>query len=217
MAWSAGLVIHLGALYYVLMLLGPEVGQGFVQKIFFFHVPAAFVMYAALFLAAIFAGLYLSKKRDPHYDLLSRAFTETSLIFATIVIVSGPIWAKPIWGVYWTWDPRLTTTFIAFLLLIATLSVRKVFSDRRLESRGSVISAILVFLAVLDIPLVHFSVKLWRGIHPSVLKNPQGLPPEYSRGLEFMTLSLFILGGLIAYCLWKYHSLKQRILKNGNS
>jgi heme exporter protein C len=181
------------SLAYVLLMLPPEAAQGFVQKIFFFHVPAAFAMYTTLILGAMFSALYLYEKKSL-YDQLARAHLYVATIFSTIVIVSGPIWAKPIWGVYWTWDPRLTTAFIVFILLIAYCFVRSIFHDREgLSRRTAIIGAIIAILAVLDIPLIHFSVQLWRGIHPSVLRNPEGLPESYRMALELMILSIFFL------------------------
>lgn len=200
--FAATVLCSLGSFTYVLLQLSPETTQGFVQKIFFFHVPAAFTMYVALFMAAAFSALYLMKKKTS-LDLMARASMTTAFIFSCIVIVSGPIWAKPIWGVYWTWDPRLTTTFVVFVLLIAYLFVRRIYDAQRMQSRGATIGSILCLFALLDVPLIHWSVKLWRGIHPSVLKNSEGLPEDFRLGLEFMILSFFLIGFCIFWILWK--------------
>ncbi|MBN8462822.1 MAG: cytochrome c biogenesis protein CcsA [Dechloromonas sp.] len=213
--WLAA-VSMLGALSYVLLWLPPEAQQGFVQKIFFFHVPAAFAMYICLIVGAIYSCLYLYEKKL-NYDQWARATLYVATIFATVVIVSGPIWAKPIWGVYWTWDPRLTTAFIVFILLLAYCFVRALFHDREgLSRRTSIIGAIIAVLAVLDIPLIHFSVQLWRGIHPSVLRNPEGLPDSFRTGLEVMMLAVFLLAAHLVDLILRTIKLQDRQEKKLN-
>lgn len=195
----------------MLLLLPEEKTQGLVQKIFYFHVPSAFCMYAFLVLGAIFSGMYLYDKR-PFYDHIAKAGMYTATVFGCLVIGSGPIWAKPIWGVYWTWDPRLTTSFIVFVLLIAYVFARRLLDDRERATRKSaLVGAILSILAVLDIPLIHFSAKLMRGLHPSVLGEKDGLTPEFQRGLEMMILSCFFLGALICICLFRFFRIQQRL------
>jgi len=205
--WAASALSMLGSIFYVLMYLAPEATQGFAMKIFFVHVPAAFTMYLFLFAAFVASIIYLAK-RSYAADLVAKASMICSFIFSLLVVITGPLWAKPIWGVYWTWDPRLTTTFVVFVLICAYLLIRKIFEDRRDYARASLIGAILSIIAILDVPLIHFSVKLWRGVHPSVIKNPDGLPEGYQRGLEFMMISFFLLGACYFYIIWKYLKLK---------
>lgn len=199
----------LASLYYVLAVLEPEATQGYVQKIFFFHVPSAFVMYAFAVLGMLFAVLYLFSKKNLH-DLLSKSALYIASLFGFLVIVSGPIWAKPIWGVYWTWDPRLTSTFILFTLLIA-YCVTRILLEKQNPQRAAFIGAILAIFAVLDIPLVHLSARLLRGLHPSVLKEPGGLPESYRTGLELMIISFFIFSTLLFWILYQYMLVKSKI------
>lgn len=200
-------LVNLGGFLYVFLYLAPEASQGFVQKIFFFHVPSAFAMYAALVVAGILSILYLfQRKRDQ--DLLSQACMSVALLFGLIVMLSGPIWAKPIWGQYWTDDPRLTTTLIVFLLISATVLTRRIFSQNRMVERGAVIGSILTLIAVADIPLIHLSVRLWRGIHPSVLRNSEGLPRDYSLGLQIMILGFLLLCGCLVAMLYRLYTLE---------
>ena len=177
-------------LFTIFYLLGIEMTQGYVQKIFFVHVPSAFAMYLALITAAVSGLLYLIERKEK-YDHVSRASLQTGFVFALAVMITGPIWAKPIWGTYWAWDPRLTATLIIFLLIAATLAVRKVFdqSSGRKEA-GRKLGAILALLAVLDIPIIHWSVKLWRGVHPTVIRSEGGLTPEFRSSLVWMSLTL---------------------------
>ncbi len=183
----------IGALFYTLLALPFEATQGPVQKIFYFHVPSAFAMYFFAFLGVVFSVVYL-KTREPGFDVRAQSAMRTSLLFGTLVIVSGPLWAKPIWGVYWTWDPRLTLAFIVFLLLIAYVFTRSFLKDRQMEDRGALVGAILAALSIPFMLLTHLSVKIWRGLHPSVLNNPQGLDANFSNGLQAMIVAVFLLG-----------------------
>ncbi len=193
------------------MLLGIEASQGLVQKIFFVHVPAAFTMYVTLIMSAVAAAMYLIEKKVA-YDHFSKAAMLSAFVFALCVMITGPVWAKPIWGTYWTWDPRLTTTLIVFLLICATLAVRHSF-DRHpsRQAAGRKLGAILAIVAVLDIPLIHFSVKLWRGIHPTVIKSEGGLSPEFRSSLLWMSLSMIALGIVLTIVFFKIESLRDRL------
>lgn len=200
----------LGALGFVLIRLPEEKVQGIVQKIFFFHVPSAFAMYLFLILGAILSVVYLFQRKEA-YDWAAKSLMTVATLFGSLVMVSGPLWAKPIWGVYWTWDPRLTTSFVIFVLLLAYLVTRKVFEQKEgSEQKGAVIGAILAVIAVLDIPLIHFSVRLWRGVHPNVLRDPEGLPEIYRNALEMMIIGIFLFGFLLAFLLFRTYQLEAK-------
>lgn len=184
---------------YALLAVPFEATQGVVQKIFYFHVPSAFAMYFFCLLGVIFACLHLITKTVA-YDLKARASFYTALVFGILVIGSGPLWAKPVWGVYWTWDPRLTLTFIVFILLLGYVFARKIFDDRGLEDRGALVGSILGILALPMMLLTHLSVKIWRGLHPSVLREERGLDDSFSLALQLGVLAIFILGfAIFAY------------------
>ncbi len=207
----------LGGLWFVMMGLAPEASQGYAQKIFFLHVPSAFAMYLTLGAGAILSIVYLIERKK-NLDLAARACMMTATVFATAVLVSGPIWAKPIWGVYWTWDPRLTTSFIIFILLLAYVFVRQIFEERESQTdRGALVGAIISIFALIDIPLIHFSVKLWRGVHPSVLKTEGGLPDDYRLGLEIMIVGIFLFATLMSILLYRFLKIREwhrnRIMK----
>lgn len=201
----------LGSLAYTLFFVPMERSQGIVQKIFYFHVPSAFTMYVFLVIAMTASIAYLINRKRI-LDHVARASMVTATLFGALVIFSGPIWAKPIWGVYWTWDPRLTTTFVVFVLMVAYhLTRHSLQSSPRLQDKAPIIGAILAILAVLDIPLIHFSVKIWRGLHPSVLKNKDGLAPPFQRAFESMTLSIFLFSALIFISVFYYLKLKSEV------
>jgi heme exporter protein C len=149
--------------------------MGIVQKIFYFHVPSAFAMYVGWGATAIGAMAYLAS-RNPKADALAVAGAEVGMLFCAIVLVTGPLWARKAWGVYWTWDPRLTTTLAAGMIYLAFLSLRsfgEAGESEKLFGAG---------LAVLGVPvlfLVHYSVQKWRGVHPTVISEEGGgLAPE---------------------------------------
>lgn len=127
-----------------------------VQKIFYFHVSAAMTLYLAFGLNFIFSLLYLIK-RNPDYDLRAAAAAEIGLVFCTIVLLSGPIWAKYAWNTWWNWEARLTSTLVLWLMYISYFILRSAL----LDDKRRTFSAVLGIIAFLDVPIVHFATKLW--------------------------------------------------------
>lgn len=198
------LFLFLAVDFYLIFVNAPEEAtQGLVQKIFYFHVSSAFAMYIGFLLAGLFAALYLWQ-RTLMWDLLSHAGVSVGLVFCTMVLVSGPIWAKPIWGTWWTWDPRLTTTFFLWLIFAASLMLRNYFGD---NPRGKIFAAVFTLLGVLDIPLVFFAVKLWRGIHPAVLGKEGNMPGAMKLALIFSNVTVLVL---FAVFYWVTYQLLRR-------
>ncbi len=161
-------------LFLIIVYAPEEAVQGLSQKIFYFHVSSAFSMYIGFLTAGAGAVLYIWK-RESRYNSLSQAGTSVGLLFCAMVLMSGPIWAKPIWGAWWTWDPRLTTTLILFLGFFAVRLLRDFYG---IDPRGRLYASVFTLFCLLDIPLVIFAVKLWRGIHPAVLGNKDSMPTE---------------------------------------
>lgn len=163
------------SLYWVATVAPVEAQMGIVQKIFYFHVPSAYSMYLGV--AACFLGsvIFLWKKSD-FWDAVARAGGELTVLFTVIVITTGPLWAKKAWGVYWTWDPRLTSTMLLGLLYGAYVVMRASREQGEAERR---FAAGLGALAIVDVPLIHWSVRLWRGHHPTVItRGGGGLDPS---------------------------------------
>jgi len=188
-------------LYLIFIYAPEEATQGIVQKIFYFHVSCAFAMYLGFGLAGLFALLYLFS-REILWDCLSHAGQSVGLLFCSMVLVSGPLWAKPIWGTWWTWDPRLTTTLMIWLIFTSILLLRRFFGN---DSKGRMASAILTLFGMLDLPLIFLAVKLWRGIHPTVLGTKNNMPVEMKITLIVSNLTILFLFGLLYW-------LKSRIL-----
>jgi heme exporter protein C len=159
-----------------------EVFQGAAQKIFYIHVPAAWAAMLAFSLVGIVSALYLWL-HDRRLDLFAAASAEVGVAFSIVMLTTGPIWAKPIWGTWWTWDARLTLTLFLFFLFVGYLALRAAVHDPAERAR---FSAVVGILGLLLVPFVHLSVYLFRTLHPQpvVLKpSAPSLPPEMFRTL----------------------------------
>ena len=142
--------------------------QGVVQRIMYVHVPSAWLAYLAFFVTFIGSALYLWR-RDLRFDRLAASSAEIGLLFTGITIVSGAIWGKATWGIWWDWDPRLTTTAVLFVVYTGYLLLRSSLDDRLRRAR---VSAVLGIVGFINVPIVHFSVLWWRGLHqpPTVIR-----------------------------------------------
>ena len=159
-----------------------EVSQGLAQKIFYLHVPAAWTSLLVFSVVGITSAVYLWL-RDERLDLFAASSAEVGVVFSIIMLTTGPLWAKPIWGTWWQWDARLTLTLFLFFLFVGYLSLRAAVLDPGERARYSAVVAILGFLLV---PFVHLSVYLFRTIHPMpvVLKpSAPSLPDSMLRTL----------------------------------
>src|SRR5260370_23079920 len=193
---AATCLSRLTALYMVFVYVPTEVDQGIVQRIFYFHLPCAWVTFLAFGMVAIAGVLYLWLGHKI-WDELGYAAAELGMLFCTLVLVTGSIWAKPIWGIWWTWDSRLTTTFILWLLYGGYLMLRAMADDTPEVAR---FGAVVGIVAALDVPVVILSVRLWRTIHPAVLVTKQG-----GHGLEDPRMVATLLVCLAAFtALWTW-------------
>lgn len=173
------------ALWMVFAYAPEERVMGPVQRIFYFHVPLAFMTFLSVFvlLAASIGYLWT---RSAAWDRVGRASTEIGLLFCTLVLVTGPIWARPAWGQWWTWEARLTTTLVLWMLLAGSLLVR---SQARDPDSGARIAAVFGIVAALDVPVVYKAVDWWRGQHP-ILFEPGERPPLAPRMLQTFVFCL---------------------------
>jgi heme exporter protein C len=172
-----------------------EAAGGLAQKIFYFHVPAAYALYFSGMFCFVGSAAYLVRATHAR-NAWARAGAECALIFGIMVLTSGPLWAKKAWGVYWTWDPRLTTLLLAVLLYVAMVVLRRFTGDGDAERR---FAAAFGVLGTALLPVIHYSVRLWGGNHPTVVgKGGGGLgsPAMYHAlfvGFGTMTLLAVIL------------------------
>ena len=169
--WGLGFDLMVAALYMVFVYVPTERNSGIVQRIFYFHVPVAWVSFLAFFITFIASILYLWK-RNVKWDAIACASAEIGVIFTTLVLITGPIWAKPAWGIWWTWDARLTTSLVLWLIYIGYLLVRSLATD---SIRGARYSAVIGIVGFLDVPIVFFTVNLWRTQHPTTIVFEGGL------------------------------------------
>jgi heme exporter protein C len=174
LGWLSAVALASGAV--LGLLIAPrELTQGNVQRIMYVHVPSVWVAYLAFGVVFVASIAYLWK-RAAGADRLAHASAEVGVVFTGITIASGAIWGKPTWGTWWTWDARLTSVAILFVMYVGYLLVRAMIDD---PERGARYAAVLGIVAALDIPLVHFSVYWWRTLHqpPSIVKpGPATMP-----------------------------------------
>ena len=183
--------------FYSIFVLAPvEARMGIVQKIFYFHVPSAYAMYIGFAAAAIGSAGYLLGK-GARFDSLAVAGAEVGMLFCAMVLVSGPLWARKSWGVFWTWDPRLTSVMLLGMVFAAYLALRGSGDAGEAEKR---FAAGLALLALPLIPIVNQSVQRWSGVHPTVITGRGGgLHPDM-RPAFFLGLLLFT--GLVTALLY---------------
>ena len=168
-----------------------EARQGLAQKIFYLHVPAAWSALIAFSLVGLSSVLYLWL-HDARLDRFAAASAEVGVVFAAVMLTTGPIWAKPIWGTWWTWDARLTLTLFVFFLFIGYLALRAALTDPAERAR---FSAVVGILGMLLVPFIHLSVYLFRTLHPQpvVLKpSAPSLPPAMLQTL-LLSVAVFTL------------------------
>ncbi len=168
-AAAAGFAYHLWFIYAKTPEAQAAAG-GLAQKIFYFHVPAAYGMYIAGGVCFFASAAYLVRATHKR-NAWAKAGAESAVVFGLMVLTSGPLWAKKAWGVYWTWDPRLTSLLLAVLLYVALVVLRRFTGDGEAERRFA--SAFGVLGTIL-LPVIHYSVKLWGGNHPTVITGQGG-------------------------------------------
>jgi heme exporter protein C len=167
-----------------------EARMGIVQKIFYFHVPAAYAVYLGAG-ACFFGSLaYLVRPGDLP-DAVARAGAEAAVTFGTVVLTTGPLWGAKAWGTFWTWDPRLTTELLSVMIYAAYLVLRSFAGDGPGERR---FSAALGVLGAANLPIIHFSVQKWGGQHPTVITGRGG-------GLQHPDMKIALLLGFLAFTL----------------
>jgi heme exporter protein C len=200
LALSAVALLSLAGVYLLALAYTPvEARQGLAQKIFYLHVPAAWSALLAFSLVGIASALYLWL-HDPRLDRFAAASAEVGVAFSAVMLTTGPIWAKPIWGTWWTWDARLTLTLFLFFLFVGYLALRAAVQDPGERAR---FSAVVGILGMLLVPFIHLSVYLFRTLHPQpiVLKpSAPSLPPEMLRTLliSFAVFTLLYAGFVTA-------------------
>jgi heme exporter protein C len=167
----------------------PQAG-GLAQKIFYFHVPAAYALYLCGTVCFVASAWYLARPSDAA-DAIAKAGAECATAFGGLVMVSGPLWAKKAWGVYWTWDPRLTTLLLSILIYVAIVLLRSFAGNGEAERK---FAAAFGVLGTANLPIIHYSVQKWGGNHPTVIGKGGG-------GLQDPAMVQALMGGFFAMTL----------------
>jgi heme exporter protein C len=200
----------LASLWMVFFYAPTEAEMGIVQRIFYVHVPSAWTAFLAFGIVALCSAGYLWL-RDPRLDAIAVSAAELGVIFTTLVLLTGPLWAKVAWGAWWVWEPRLTLTLLLWFIYVGYFMLRGAAEN---PERGKRFAAILGVIGAVDIPLIHLSVQWWRSQHPQpVVMRPEGAQadPAILQTL-FVSLGAFTLL-FFSLLLYRYgvERLSQRV------
>jgi len=194
---GAVVLLLLGAAAYGALYVAPtERTMGTIQRIFYIHVPSAWTGLTAFFICFV-ANLFYVFRRQPRWDWLAVSAAEVGLAFTTVVLITGPVWAHPVWGIWWTWDARLTSTFVLWLLYVSYLLLRTLVEE---PDRRALFSALFGIFAFIDVPLVFGSIRWWRTQHPQPVimgGAGSGLEPTMRWVLLFSWVAMLSLMALL--------------------
>jgi heme exporter protein C len=195
------------ALYEALVGAPTEKTMGDVQRIFYYHVPSAwtaFLLFSINFVASI---VYLIR-RSTRADALALVSAEVGVVFCTVVLVTGPLWARPVWGIWWTWDMRLTSTLLLWLIYVSYLALRR-FST---SGQTPVLAAALAIFGALDVPLVYFSIWIFRTQHPQpVIGGGGSINPRMLHVLLINWAAFLLFAVLICWSRYRLEILRREL------
>jgi heme exporter protein C len=201
LSWISG-ILFVAALYMALFYAPREAVMGDVQRVFYFHVSAGWVGALAFLTTAVCGALFLAKA-DHKYDQLALASVEIGIIFTLANIISGSIWARPVWNTWWTWDPRLVTATVMELIYLAYVMLRQGIEDPDRRARFGAVYGIVGFISV---PITFLSIRIFRTIHPVVIGNGDptalGAFDMTTQMLQAFMFSLFTFTVLYVTLLW---------------
>ena len=200
--FSLTALLMLVTIYLVFMWVPTEQNLGISQRIFYFHVPLGWIGMVSIFVVGIASVIHLSTRNDK-WDSIAYSAAELGLIFATLILVTGAIWAKPVWGVWWTWDPKLTTTLILWFIYVGYLMVRA-YAPK--GSRGRRYASVVALLGALDAPLIYMASIWWRTAHPDL-----NIGPFVESGSLDSSMRLTFWMAFIAFTVFYVYILVERI------
>ena len=191
---------------YLIFVVAPtDEVLGHIQRIFYVHVPISILSFLGFLICAV-AGVGYLIRRTEVWDRVGHASAEVGVVFVTLALITGVIWARPVWGVWWTWEPRLTTTLILWLIYVAYLMIRHYAPT---PQQGRSWSAVVGIIGFVDVPIVYYSVQWWRSIHPVQVIGPEAaddaLEPIMARIVVFSMLAML---ALFAYLLMERVALR---------
>jgi len=204
------LILMLASTYAVFIYAPTEVMMGDIQRIFYFHMGTVWVATVAFVIVFISSILYLING-NRKWDILAYTSAEIGVLFITLTIITGSIWAKPVWGTWWTWDPQLSTTFVLWILYIVYLLIR---ANSGYDEKKAKYSAVFAIIAFIDLPLVYISARVMRGISPVVFgPGGGGIEPKMLNALIITLVSFTLLFILLLIERVKIENLKYKINK----
>jgi len=177
--------------------------QGPVQRIFYLHVSSAIAAYGC-FAVVLVGGIIYLRTENPVADRFARAGAIVGLLFTTVTLVMGMLWAKPIWNTFWTWDARLTSTLVLWMIYAGYLLVRRLADPGRQSAR---LAAVVGIFGFIDVPVVHFSVTWWRTVHPGPIIVNDALPPEMLATFFFTLACTLVLAGVMIAIRYRIETL----------
>src|SRR5579872_739414 len=201
------LVLLSYGLYQALVVAPTELTMGNVQRIFYYHVPSAWTAFLLFFVNFLASVMYLIR-RSPRTDALAVTTAEVGVVFCTVVLVTGPLWAKPVWGIWWTWDARLTSTLLLWLIYVSYLILRRYSTS----GQTPVIAAVLAVFGFLDVPFVYLANRLFRTQHPQPVYfgGPgSGADPRMTWALLMNMAAFFAFAALVVWLRFRLERARQ--------
>ena len=203
-------IIILSDVALITLFAPTEIIMGDVQKILYIHVPNAWVGFLFFFFVFIASVMYLITK-DIRWDYFGQSAGEIGVVTTTIMVISGAIWAKPVWGVWWTWDPKLTTSLIMWLMYIGYLMLRAYSSNQR---QGATYASVLGVISFINVPIVYMASVWWRTVHPEMIIGPlkesdAGLTVSMGFILIYSTFAFTVLGIFLLVRRFQIQQLEQ--------
>jgi heme exporter protein C len=195
------------AMYQALVVAPTEQTMGNVQRIFYYHVSSAWTAFLLFTINFIASVIYLIR-RNPAADAVALVSAEVGVVFCTVVLVTGPLWARPVWGIWWTWDVRLTSTLVLWLIYLSYLMLRR-FST---SSQTPVLAAALAVFGALDVPLVYFSIWIFRTQHPQPVIGAGGsIDPRMMHVLLINWLAFLCLAALLCWSRYRLEYMRREL------
>jgi heme exporter protein C len=195
------------ALYEGMVVAPTEQTMGEVQRIFYYHVPSAVTAFTLFVINFVVSIIYLAR-RDPRVDALAVSTAEVGVVFCTVVLVTGPLWARPVWGIWWTWDARLTSTLLLWLIYVSYLILRRYSTS----GQTPVIAAVLAVFGFLDVPFVYMANRLFRTQHPQPVYfgGPgSGADPRMTFALLMNMAAFFAFAALVVWLRFRLERARQ--------
>jgi len=195
------------ALYEALVGAPTERTMGDVQRIFYYHVPSAWTAFVLFFINFVASIVYLVR-RSQRADAVAVVAAEVGVVFCTIVLVTGPLWARPVWGIWWTWDVRLTSTLVLWLIYVSYLFLRRFSSS----GQTPVLAAVLAIFGALDVPLVYFSIWYFRTQHPQpVIGGGGSLDPAMRTVLLLNWAAFLCFAAMVCWSRYRLERLRHEV------